>query len=76
MSSEEHGLEVSDWSISSGTTSELDGSQIMWHLEGHIEDFEFYFDSNEQPLKELKCRSGTINFFPCVCMFYIGWWQE
>ena len=45
-------------------TGELDGSQIMWHLEGHIEDFEFYFDSNEQPLKKLKCRNGMINFFP------------
>lgn len=45
-------------------TGELDGSQIMQHLEGHVEDLEFYFDSNEQPLKELKRRSGAINYFP------------
>lgn len=45
-------------------TGELDGSQIMRHLEGHVEDLEFYFDSNEQPLKELLRRSGAINYFP------------
>lgn len=53
-------------------TGELDGSQIMQHLEGHVEDLEFYFDSNEQPLKELKRRSGAIIFHEFVCSILHG----
>lgn len=53
-------------------TGELDGSQIMRHLEGHIEDSEFCFDSNEQSLKELKCRRGMITFFS-VSRYVLFW---